>query len=46
VEVVPLCGSARIYSLSFSKKKKKKKKKKKRYYLEKRVDEIKRKRNI
>jgi hypothetical protein len=42
VEVVPLCGSARIYSLSFSKKKKKKK----RYYLEKRVDEIKRKRNI
>jgi|TARA_B100001173_G_C15969973_1_gene539557 hypothetical protein len=43
VEVVPLCGSARIYSLSFSKKKKKKKK---RYYLEKRVDEIKRKRNI
>jgi|TARA_B100001142_G_scaffold29271_1_gene26073 hypothetical protein len=41
VEVVPLCGSARIYSLSFSKKKKKK-----RYYLEKRVDEIKRKRNI
>jgi|TARA_B100001778_G_C18049535_1_gene389118 hypothetical protein len=44
VEVVPLCGSARIYSLSFSKKKKKKKKK--RYYLEKRVDEIKRKRNI
>jgi hypothetical protein len=40
VEVVPLCGSARIYSLSFSKKKKK------RYYLEKRVDEIKRKRNI
>ena len=25
VEVVPLCGSARIYSLSFSKKKKKKK---------------------
>jgi|TARA_B110000459_G_scaffold101395_1_gene112715 hypothetical protein len=45
VEVVPLCGSARIYSLSFSKKKKKKKKKK-RYYLEKRVDEIKRKRNI
>jgi hypothetical protein len=45
VEVVPLCGSARIYSLSFSKKKQKKKKKK-RYYLEKRVDEIKRKRNI
>ena len=45
MEVVPLCGSARIYSLSFSKKKKKKKKKK-RYYLEKRVDEIKRKRNI
>jgi len=44
VEVVPLCGSAQIYSLSFSKKKKKKKKK--RYYLEKRVDEIKRKRNI
>jgi len=44
VEVVPLCRSARIYSLSFSKKKKKKKKK--RYYLEKRVDEIKRKRNI
>jgi hypothetical protein len=43
VEVVPLCRSARIYSLSFSKKKKKKKK---RYYLEKRVDEIKRKRNI
>jgi len=39
VEVVPLCGSARIYTLSFSKKKK-------RYYLEKRVDEIKRKRNI